>query len=143
MNSRAAQILSNATSLSAGANELAEEVGVTSGQVDALEQAAMDDRDAIAAASSVANETISLAEDLQGRVAQINVRLIIIRFTLVGLLFFSQAMIANLTEELNATELLSSVRLQEVNGTLRYLEDFAARNQKQVDSLTGEVGALV
>lgn len=125
VNSRAEQILSNATSLNDSAGELAEEVGAASSQVDVLERAVMEDKDAIAAASSVANQTIILAEDLQGRLAQINV------------------MIANLMTELNETELLSSVRLQEVNDTLTFLQAFEVDNQKQVDALNDEVKRLL
>ena len=72
-NSSAAQTFSNAVSLNSSTAELAEEVATAIGEVDALDQAVTDDKDAIATVSCVANDTIVLAEDVLGRIQQINV----------------------------------------------------------------------
>lgn len=73
MNSNASQAFSNAVSLNSSTAELAGEVAMATSEVNALGQAVTDDRDAIAMVTCVANDTIVLAEDVLGRLQQINV----------------------------------------------------------------------
>jgi hypothetical protein len=73
VNSNAELSLSNAISLNSSTTELVDDVAMATDEVDALDQAVADDRDAIATVTCVANDTIVLAEDVLGRIQQISV----------------------------------------------------------------------
>ena len=76
-NNRVNLILSNATSLNSSSAELAVEVVTATGEVDRLEEAAMDDERAISTLTCTANDTILLGEDILQRITVINVSLCI------------------------------------------------------------------
>lgn len=75
INVRAGLILSDALALNISAADLEEEVATAESGVDELDQAVVDDREAIAVVTCTANDTIVLAEDILERITIVNVRI--------------------------------------------------------------------
>ena len=72
-NSTANQLLSQATALNNSATTFAGDVSMAADDVDALDQAVMDDTEAISMVSGTANETILAAANLSARLIVIKV----------------------------------------------------------------------
>lgn len=73
VSSDARQIFLDSASLNTSSVELADEVVMATGDVDVLQRAVEDDREAIATVTCTANETIVLAQSVWERISQINV----------------------------------------------------------------------
>lgn len=74
-NSTANQLLSQAIALNNSATSFAGDVSMAANDVHTLDQAVMDDTDAISMVSGTANETIVAAANLSARLLVIKVRL--------------------------------------------------------------------
>ena len=73
LNRRADRVLSNVTSLNSSAAQLVEDIDTATTEVDQLEQAVMDDREAISELTNTANETIVLSKEVLDRITVVNV----------------------------------------------------------------------
>ncbi len=105
------QVLSNATTLNSTSQDLASEVRSTDAHIASLETQARIDQDNIAEAKINAQEAIMTAEAVQTKIQEL------------------QEIVQQLSEELEATELLPPGRVEEVENITRILEEQAEDNQ--------------